>query len=112
VANTERLTYDQGSHLLGEYVTTNRDYVWLGGIPVAVIDNTINGSVTTSVVNYVHADGLRTLRAVANGAGTTIWQWRRVCIQRLGGIFGDTSGALAELVEAAVLVICVIVAMP
>lgn len=30
--------------------------------------------------------------------------WRRACMQRLGGFTGDTAGALAELVEAAVLV--------
>lgn len=30
--------------------------------------------------------------------------WRRACLQRLGGITGDTAGALVELVEAAVLV--------
>jgi len=42
---------------------------------VAVIDNTINGSVTTSVVNYVIADQLNTPRAVTNSAGAVIWQW-------------------------------------
>ena len=30
--------------------------------------------------------------------------WRRACMRRLGGITGDTAGALVELVEAAVLV--------
>ena len=30
--------------------------------------------------------------------------WRRACLRRLGGITGDTAGALVELVEAAVLV--------
>ncbi len=44
-------------------------------LPVAVIDNTISGSVTTSTVNYVTADQLGTPRAVTNGAGTTIWAW-------------------------------------
>jgi len=74
-AATERFAYDENSSLIGEYGTTNRDYVWLGNIPVAVIDNTTNGSVTTSTINYVHADGLGTPRAVTNSAGTTIWQW-------------------------------------
>ena len=30
--------------------------------------------------------------------------WRRACVRRLGGITGDTAGALIELVETAVLV--------
>ncbi|HEY0504067.1 MAG TPA: adenosylcobinamide-GDP ribazoletransferase [Lysobacter sp.] len=30
--------------------------------------------------------------------------WRRACMRRLGGITGDTAGALVEIVEAAVLV--------
>jgi len=30
--------------------------------------------------------------------------WRRACLQRLGGMTGDTCGALAELTEAAVLI--------
>jgi RHS repeat-associated protein len=74
-AVTERYAYDEVSQLIGEYGTTNRDYVWLGDIPVAVIDNTTNGSVTTSTVNYVIADQLGTPRAVSDGTGTVIWQW-------------------------------------
>lgn len=34
--------------------------------------------------------------------------WRRACLTRLGGFTGDTAGALAELVEAAVLVAVVL----
>jgi RHS repeat-associated protein len=73
-AVTERYAYNEAGQLIGEYGSTNRDYVWLGDIPVAVIDNTINGSVTTSTVNYVTADQLGTPRAVADGTGTVIWQ--------------------------------------
>ncbi len=72
---TERYGYDESGQLLAEYGATNRDYIWLGSLPVAVVDNTINGSVTTSVVNYVIADQLNTPRAVTNSAGTVIWQW-------------------------------------
>lgn len=71
----ERYGYDQSGQLLAEYGASNRDYIWLGNLPVAVIDNTINGSVTTSVVNYVIADQLNTPRAVTNSAGAVIWQW-------------------------------------
>jgi RHS repeat-associated protein len=74
-ATTERYAYNEAGQLIGEYGTSNRDYVWLGDIPVAVIDNTINGSVTTSVVNYVTADQLGTPRAVSNSTGVVIWSW-------------------------------------
>jgi RHS repeat-associated protein len=72
---SERYAYDENNHLIAEYGTTNRDYIWLGDTPVAVIDNTLNGSVTTNVINYVHADGLNTPRVVTNSSGTVIWQW-------------------------------------
>jgi len=71
---SERYAYNESGQLIGEYGTTNRDYIWLGDLPVAVVDNTINGSVTTSTVNYVIADQLNTPRAVTNSAGTVIWQ--------------------------------------
>jgi RHS repeat-associated protein len=67
---SERFAYDEASQLVGEYGTTNRDYIWLGSLPVAVIDNG-----TTSAVSYVHADGLSTPRAISDAAGNTIWQW-------------------------------------
>jgi len=73
--DTERFAYDEAGHLIGEYGTTNRDYVWLGDIPVAVIDNTISGGITTSTVNYVTADQLGTPRVVTDGTGTVIWSW-------------------------------------
>ena len=74
-AVNELYAYDEAGHLIGEYGTTNRDYVWLGEIPVAVIDNTIIGSVTTSTINYVTADQLGTPRAVTNSSGAVIWSW-------------------------------------
>jgi RHS repeat-associated protein len=74
-AMTERYAYNEAGQLIGEYGTSNRDYVWLADLPVAVIDNTINGSVTTSVVNYVTADQLGTPRAVTDGTGMVIWSW-------------------------------------
>jgi RHS repeat-associated protein len=73
-AVTQRFAYNESGQLIGEYGTTNRDYIWLGDLPVVVVDNTINGSVTTSTVNYVTADQLGTPRAVTNSAGTVIWQ--------------------------------------
>jgi RHS repeat-associated protein len=74
-STTERYGYNEDGQLIGEYGATNRDYIWLGSLPVAVVDNTINGSVTTSTVNYITADQLNTPRAVTNSAGAVIWQW-------------------------------------
>jgi len=48
--------------------------------------------------------GLYALLAVA----LVFWLWRRACLRRLGGMTGDTCGALTELVEVAVLVMLAI----
>lgn len=48
------------------------------------------------------AFGLRGVLALA-AALLVGWAWRRACLRRLGGITGDTAGALAEAVECAVL---------
>jgi RHS repeat-associated protein len=74
-AVTERYAYNEAGQLIGEYGTSNRDYVWVGDLLVAVIDNTINGSTTTSAVNYVTVDQLGTPRVVTDGTGTVIWSW-------------------------------------
>jgi RHS repeat-associated protein len=37
-AVTERYVYNEASQLIGEYGTIVRDYVWLGDIPVALVD--------------------------------------------------------------------------
>ncbi|MFC4762436.1 RHS repeat-associated core domain-containing protein [Dyella koreensis] len=66
----QRFAYDEASQLIGEYGTTNRDYIWLGDLPVAVVDT----AGTTSTVSYVHADGLGTPRAVTDATGAAIWQ--------------------------------------
>ncbi|GAA0697821.1 RHS repeat protein [Dyella marensis] len=68
---SQRFAYDEGSQLLGEYGATNRSYIWLDAVPVAIVDT--NGSV--SAVSYVHADGLNSPRAATDGAGAIVWQW-------------------------------------
>ncbi|MFC5740230.1 RHS repeat-associated core domain-containing protein [Dyella tabacisoli] len=70
-AVVQRYVYDENSHLIGEYGNTNRDYIWLNDLPVAVVDM----AGTTSAINYVHADDMGTPRAVTDSAGTTLWQW-------------------------------------
>ena len=67
----ERFTYDEGSQLTGEYGSTNRDYIWLGDIPVALVDT----SGIASTINYVHADGLNTPRIVTDALGAILWGW-------------------------------------
>lgn len=74
-AGSERYGYSEAGQLIGEYGSTNRDYIWLGDIPVAVIDNAVNGSITTSAVNYLTADQLGTPRAVSDSDGMVIWSW-------------------------------------
>jgi len=57
----------------------------------------------TTVALSLFFGGVRGLSAVV--AATLVWlAWRRACLRRLGGFTGDTAGALAEMVEAAVLV--------
>lgn len=70
-AISERFAYDESNQLIGEYGTTNRDYIWLGDMPVAVVDT----AGTSSTVNYVHADGLNTPRVITDSTGATLWQW-------------------------------------
>lgn len=69
--STERYNYDERSQLLGEYGATNREYVYLGNIPVANLDSA--GS--TVSIAYVTADQLGTPRAVADGSGNNLWTW-------------------------------------
>jgi RHS repeat-associated protein len=70
VAINERFAYNEGSQLLGEYGNSSRDYIWLGDLPVATVD-TASG---ISSVNYVHADGMSTPRAITDATGASIWQ--------------------------------------
>jgi len=74
-ATSLRFDYDQAGHVLANYGASSRDYIWLDDLPVATVDTTGSGSVTSSTVNYVTADQLGTPRAVTNSAGTLIWSW-------------------------------------
>ena len=68
---SERYGYDEGQRLLSEQGATNRDYVWMGGIPVANVDT----SGATSTIAYVTADQLGTPRVITDARGNTLWQW-------------------------------------
>ncbi|MDF3983427.1 RHS repeat-associated core domain-containing protein, partial [Luteibacter sp. PPL201] len=63
-----RFVYDEGSQLLSELGGTNaRDYVAVGGVPLAVADGASLGFIT--------ADGLGSPRVVTSAAGAVLWAW-------------------------------------
>jgi RHS repeat-associated protein len=69
---TTRFDYDEAAQLLSESTGTGaRDYVWMDSLPIGIVD--VAG--TTATVDFVHADGLGSPRAVTNPAGTVLWQW-------------------------------------
>lgn len=69
---TTRFDYNEASQLLSEATgTTTRDYVWLGDLPIGIVDR--NG--TTTSLAFIHADGLGTPRAVTDPTGALLWQW-------------------------------------
>lgn len=78
----QRFMYDQSHQLIGEYGASGREYLWIDDLPVAVVD--ISGS--TSVVSYLHADGLNTPRVVSTANGNAVWQWAFS-----GNAFGESS---------------------
>ncbi|MDY1549937.1 RHS repeat domain-containing protein [Luteibacter sahnii] len=63
-----RFVYDEGSQMLSELGGTNaRDYVAVGGVPMAVADGASLGFIT--------ADGLGSPRVVTSAAGAVLWAW-------------------------------------
>jgi RHS repeat-associated protein len=69
--STETYNYDLDSHLIGEYGTTNREYVYMDDVPVANLD--ISG--TTTTIAYVTADDQGTPRAITDASGNQLWAW-------------------------------------
>lgn len=69
---TTRFDYDEASRLLGESNgAATRDYVWMDGMPVGIVDHVGNASTAA----FVHADGLGSPRVVTNAGGIVLWQW-------------------------------------
>jgi RHS repeat-associated protein len=87
---TDRFQYDEASHLLSRSRTDGtRDYIWLGSLPVAVVDQPAANGVSTE--SYVIADDLGSPRVVTDASGTQIWSWAKQ-----GNPFGEqqpTSGS-------------------
>ncbi|MBU2709345.1 hypothetical protein KCM76_25340, partial [Zooshikella marina] len=75
--------YDLAGQLLAEanYSSTrkllDRHYVWLGNMPVAMIEVHYqgNGKVANTQVSYIHADHLNTPRRATNTDGNIVWAW-------------------------------------
>ena len=93
--------------LTAAFVTT--PYVRSGGLGSALKDAP-RAACAFAVVCAIAAGLACGLRgAIASGAAVLVFAlWRRACLRRLGGFTGDTAGALAELVEVAVLVALVL----
>lgn len=84
-------------------------YVRAGGMGegLAASSRALNTLVLVAVAVGCLCAGLRGVVALI--AVTALFvAWRRACLQRLGGMTGDTCGALAELTEAVVLVVAAV----
>lgn len=95
------------SALTAAFVTT--PYVRSGGLGSALKEAPRAACIVAllCVIAASLACGLR--GALAFGAALLVFAlWRRACMRRLGGFTGDTAGALAEMVEVAVLVALVL----
>ncbi|KAG9575752.1 hypothetical protein KCV01_g17711, partial [Aureobasidium melanogenum] len=81
---TTRFAYGENSQLLTEQrESAVRDYVWLGDIPVGVLDGETNNSLA-----YVQADQLGTPRVTTSSIGTLLWRWPYAT-----NAFGETNPA-------------------
>ena len=72
---TTRFLYDEAGQLVGQYNATGvpvQQYVWMEGIPIAVL----TGTGTTQVTRYVQTDQLGTPRAVIDPTqNRAVWRW-------------------------------------
>ncbi len=62
--------YNLSGQLIGEYRSDgslSREYVWLDGLLLAVLDN--------SGMHFIHTDHLGSPRAVTSASGVTVWRW-------------------------------------
>lgn len=67
--------YDHQGHLIYELMPGGgqRNYVWLGDIPLAVIDQTATGA--KSAVYFIVTDFTNTPRYLYDTAGKKVWEW-------------------------------------
>ena len=78
-------SYLPDGRLLGEvgYLSRNektfsRDYIWIGGRPVAQIERKVNknGKVQKFTTSFIHTDHLNTPRIATNNKGKVKWRWQ------------------------------------
>jgi RHS repeat-associated protein len=73
-SGTTNYYYDEFGHVVLETDGSGnslREYIWLGDMPVAIIDEV---DTTAPVLYYVHADHLNRPIMVTNSAGEPVWQ--------------------------------------
>jgi len=72
-AGTTQYLYDEFGHVVLETDGAGnslREYIWLGDMPVAIIDQV---NTATPVLYYVHVDHLNRPIMVTNSAGASVW---------------------------------------
>jgi len=75
LANNIKYAYDTADHLIGEYKqdgTPIREYIWLGELPVAVIDSNTDGTTTAYAIETDH---LGTPRLLTDATQQARWRW-------------------------------------
>lgn len=81
---TMHFTYLRSGWLLSEdghntqgHKTFTRDYIWLGGQPIAQIESKFNkkGKVKKQQISYIHADHLNTPRLATDNNQNIVWRW-------------------------------------
>ncbi|MCC4620496.1 adenosylcobinamide-GDP ribazoletransferase [Xanthomonas cassavae CFBP 4642] len=92
------------SALVAAFLST--PYVRAGGLGSALLGASRAGLWLALIAGTAVciAAGLPTAALCVGVAALVFARWRRACLQRLGGMTGDTCGALVELTETAVLV--------
>jgi adenosylcobinamide-GDP ribazoletransferase len=81
-------------------------YVRSGGLGSGLADAPRVACIAASLLGAIACGFAGWRGAMAFACAVVVFAvWRRVCMRRLGGITGDTAGALVELIEAAVLVV-------
>jgi RHS repeat-associated protein len=74
--NETRYLYDAHDHLIYEQAAdgSQRNYVWLGDIPLAVLDQDAAGTITARY--YIETDFTNTPRFLRRASdNTTVWEW-------------------------------------